>query len=426
MTSCAQSLREPPPARPALLWLRRIGCVSTSRADSGILRPLLRALATEGRWDVVCLAGGTHHSDRFGRTIDELHDVAEAVSATHAPHNAPRAGEAPGNRREPRIKIHHLERQAVGDAPHDVATTAGRAVVVFSEALAETKPDLVIVVGDRTEMLAAALAALIHRVPICHLHGGETTLGAYDEQCRHAITKLAHVHFAALPGYAARIRTLGEEEWRIHTVGALALDGLAAFKPEPIDALSDSVKLDFAQPTTVVAYHPETLAERDAASQIGPLLAALGETDDNLLFIGVNADVGHDAIRGAVERFVARRPRARLVPSLSQHRFWSCLAHARLLVGNSSAGIIEAASFGLPAVNVGDRQAGRVRPANVIDAPTDAAGIRAAIARAQSRAFRDGLTGLVNPYGDGRAAERIVSVLRGLPPRSRLLVKRPD
>ncbi len=426
MASCDQSLKRPLPPRPAPPRLRRIGCVSTSRADAGIVRPLLSALAAEDEWNVVCYAGGTHHSGGFGRTIDELNDFAERVNAAHAPGDAARAGEALGNRREPRIKIHPIEHQASGDTPHDVAATAGRAVIAFSEALVQAPPDLLFVAGDRTEMLAAALAALVHRVPICHLHGGETTLGAYDEQCRHAITKLAHMHFAALPEYAGRIRALGEENWRIHTVGALALDGLASFIPEPVDALSEALNLDIKQPTIVVAYHPETLAEHDAAAQIDPLLAALLETDANLLFIGTNADVGHYSIRGAVERLVAERPRTRLVPSLSQHRFWSCLAHARLLVGNSSAGIIEAASFRLPVVNVGDRQAGRVRPANVIDAPPEVAAIRGAIARATSQAFRDGLSGLVNPYGDGRAAERIISVLRELPPRSRLLVKRPS
>lgn len=376
-----------------------IGYVSTSRADAGIYRPLAAALARHGAWEVTCFAGGTHLSRRFGRTLDTL----QSVDGVHV------------------VSVDHL---CEGDRPCDVAETAGRATTEFSRAFAAAAPDLLFVLGDRTEMLAAGLAATIHRIPIAHLHGGELTLGAYDNPCRHALTKLAHLHFASLPEYAKRIAAMDEEPWRIHTVGALALDALAEFEPEPVETLSGALGVSFSKPTCVVALHAETLADIAPWEQAARLLDALRGTDANLLFVGTNADVGHDAIDDAVRRFVAERPGAVLAVSMSHARFWSCLSHARLMIGNSSAGIIEAASFRLPVVNIGDRQAGRVRPANVVDTGWKSKGIAEAIDRATAPSFRDGLAKLSNPYGDGQAAQRIITALESLPNRRTLLIKR--
>lgn len=383
---------------PARCGLQRIACISTSRADAGIYRPLLRALADQMDWQVSCLAGGTHLSEEFGHTIGEL-NPAERVDLIPISHFSPGA-------------------RAV-----DVAETSGRAVIEFSKALAKARPDLVFVLGDRTEMLAAALAAVIHGIPIAHLHGGERTAGAYDDTCRHAITKLAHLHFAALPEYAARIAAMDEEAWRIHVVGAPALDDLRGFQPLPVGELSAAVNLDFSQPTWVVAFYPETLSVKSPAAQAQTLLTALQDADANLLIVGTNADVGHRAFAEAYQAFAGRRSNVRIMASLSRQRFWSCLAHAQLLIGNSSVGIIEAASFGLPVVNIGDRQGGRTRPDNVIDTFCDSEKIADAVTRATSSTFRQSLAHLTNPYGDGQAAKRIVAALRTLPDRQTLLRK---
>jgi len=359
---------------------------------------LLRALCGQGHWQVSCLAGGTHLSEEFGHTIDVLkaNDGFDLVAVSHF---------------------------VDGDRPVDAAATCGRATIEFAKALEKARPQLVFVLGDRPEMLAAALAAVLSRIPIAHLHGGEQTTGAYDDCCRHAITKLAHVHFAALPQYAARIAAMGEDAWRIHTVGALALDDLARFKPDSVKDLQASLGLDLSQPTWVVAFHPETLSALTPQAQAAALQAVLEKTDANLLIVGTNADVGHAAVADAFRALAAKKTNVRWVPSMPQHRFWSCLAHARLLIGNSSAGIIEAASLKLPVVNVGDRQAGRIRPANVIDSPCDSEKITKAIGVATSAAFRRSLINLANPYGDGRAAARIVAALPTLPDRQTLLKK---
>lgn len=379
--------------------IRRVGVVSTGRADAGIYRPLLTALAGTGLYDVLCFAGGTHLENEFGRTLDDLAGL-QGVELIAVQHFVP------------------------GDEPAQVAATAGRAVEAFSQAFARTSPDLIFVLGDRTEMLAAALAAVIHRIPIAHLHGGEITEGAYDNQCRHAITKLAHLHFAAMLPCAERIVSMGEAAWRVRTVGALALDALRDFRPQPRSDLLAGLGLDPSVPMAVVAYHPETLAAEAPAEQVAELLAATESMEAGLLLIRPNADVGHRAISKAVDSFAASRPNAVVVRSLSQGRYWSCLSHALLLVGNSSAGILEAASFRLPVVNVGDRQRGRCRASNVLDVRCRRDDIRDGIRKAMEPAFRQSLQNLANPYGDGRAAERILAVLLELPPRQVLLTKR--
>lgn len=399
------------PGRP----IRRIACISTSRADAGIYRPLLRALAAVDRWAVCCLAGGTHLSAEWGGTLAHLGGLRG-------------------------VRIVPVEHWSPGDEPAAVAAAAGRATGAFAEALSREGADFVFVLGDRAEMLAAALAATILRLPIAHLHGGDATAGAYDDTCRDAITKLSHLHFPALPDHARRIEAMGEQPWRIHAVGALALDELRTFTPMPAAELCRAVGVDFARPVVVVAFHPETLSDVPPVRQIDAVLdgvrrycdstrAAGGDAnrhrgDPDLLLIGPNVDVGHAAVLAALRRFAADRPSTVLRSSLDQSCFWSCLAHAAALVGNSSAGIIEAPSFALPVVNVGNRQGGRARAANVLDAPFDAASIAAAIRRATSDVFRASLRGRVNPYGDGRAAERIVAVLQELPGSVDLLSKR--
>lgn len=379
-------------------WLHRIACISTSRSDAGIYEPLLTALSEVEPLDITLLAGGTHLSDLHGHTLDDLPAI-------------------------PRVRIHPVAHQATGDDPCSVAETAGRAVIEFARALEEAAPDLVFVLGDRTEMLAASLAAQIRGVPIAHLHGGDTTEGAYDDACRHAITKLSHLHLPALPEHARRIASMAEAPWRIHCVGAPALDALRRFRPLSRGELGRRLGLDLSRPMAVVIFHPETITTLTPERQIEELLAALEGSPLKLLIIGPNADVGRDAIADAWCGFVRRRPDAVVAASLAREMFWSCLAHAAVLIGNSSAGLIEAASFRLPVVNIGNRQQGRLRPANVIDAPLDRSAVGGAIRTALDPSFRVTLAGMTNPYGDGHAAERIVHVLARLPDRQRLLRK---
>lgn len=379
-------------------WLKRIAFISTTRADAGIYTPLIEAVAAREAWEPVLLAGGTHQSPEHGSTQRDLH--------------VPR-----------RVRLIPVDHFIPGDDPVAVACNTGAAIGSFAEAIDRLRPDLVFVLGDRAEMLAAALAATLCGTVIAHLHGGDVTRGAYDDACRHAITKLAHLHFPALPEHAARIASMGEAPWRILPTGALAVDALATFQPVERDRLDGVLPPRDHRPLLVFLFHPQTVSAPPAAQQIAEALAGISMWDGPMLLIGPNADVGHAGVRSAMEAFVANRPAARLVASLPQAVFWSALAHAAVLVGNSSAALLEAPSLHLPAVNIGDRQAGRHRAANVIDVPCDRAAVAAAVQYASTEAFRAQARQVVNPYGDGHATERVLAVLDRLPARERLLVK---
>lgn len=341
----------------------------------------------EAGFDTHCLAGGTHLNSRFGSTIDHLRDINGLI-------------------------VTPIDHSLGDDSTIGVAEFAGGATAAFACALSHAKPDIVFVLGDRVEMLTATVAALLHRAPIAHLHGGERTLGAYDDRCRDAITMLSDYHFPALAEYADRIRSMGVADERICCVGALAIDALVDFQPLPLDVVDAAIGVDLAKPTTIVVFHPETLGELSANEQVQIVVDSLRSVGGQLLIFGGNADIGRDAVTQAFLDFAESRDDVRIIPSATSHVFHCCMARARCLVGNSSSGIIEAASHRLPVVNIGDRQKGRIRARNVIDVPFDARAILDAIQESGSSEFRDGLSDLVNPYGDGRAADRIIGALR--------------
>ncbi len=370
-----------------LSGLRRIGFVSTSRADSGVYRSLWRALIQAG-FDVACYAGGTHLDARYGSTIDDLKavDGLRVVPVRHSTGDGSAAG---------------------------VAAAAGEATIAFGRAIDNDKPELLFVLGDRLEMLAATYSAVVSRRLIGHLHGGERTAGAYDDKCRDAITMMSDLHFASLPAYADRLRSMVSDASRVFCVGSLAVDRLHAFTPLSIDETSRIVGLDMARPTLLVLLHPETLSALSAVEQAGIVVDALGGVEGQLLILGVNADVGSDAVSSALSRLCATRNDAVMMTSLPPDVFGSCMVHARAMIGNSSSGIIEAASIRLPVVNIGERQGGRVRGANVVDVAFERRAIVEGVRKATSASFRAGLAGLANPYGDGHAARRIRGILRG-------------
>ncbi len=356
----------------------RLGVVTTSRADYGIYQAVLQAL--EERVELKLFVGGSHLVERFGYTIDEIHHpIAEKVDMLLA-----------------------------SDSPAAMARGLGMGVLGFTTALERTPVDLLMVLGDRFEMLAAGLAALPLGIPLVHLHGGEATFGALDDSFRHALTKLSHLHFASTEAYAARIRQLGEEGWRVHVSGAPGLDGLLGTTPIPKQEFADRFGVDLTRPTLLATYHPATLGE----DHLDALLGVLEGRSEQVLWTAPNADAGGQDVRRRLEEHVHRRPGTWLVPSLGLRAYATALREARAMVGNSSSGIIEAPSFELPVVNLGSRQEGRIRAANVVDCGPEEVG--QALQRALAPEFRESLRGLANPYGDGRAAERIRDVLLGV------------
>ncbi|MBP7687330.1 MAG: UDP-N-acetylglucosamine 2-epimerase (hydrolyzing) [Thermoflexales bacterium] len=379
--------------------MRSIGVVTTARADYGIYRPILQQLQADTDIELRVLVTGMHLSPQFGLTV--------------------RAIEADGFPITERVEM-----LLASDSPEGVAKSIGLGVIGFAQAYARSKPDMLVVLGDRFEMYAAALAAVPFTIPIAHIHGGEVTQGAIDEALRHSLTKLSHLHFVSTAEYARRVRQLGEEPWRVSVSGAPSLDNLRTVKLFSLEEVGQQYGVSLHVLPLLVTFHPVTLEQEQAEAQITELLAALAEADLPVIFTGVNADTGGRVIQQKISDFVQTRPAAWMMDNLGTRGYFSLMQYAAAMVGNSSSGLIEAPSFELPVVNIGTRQTGRVRAANVIDVGTDRAAILAGIRRAVQPEFRANLRGLLNPYGDGTAAEKIVARLKSVELDQRLIMKR--
>jgi UDP-hydrolysing UDP-N-acetyl-D-glucosamine 2-epimerase len=342
---------------------------------------------------------GMHLSPAFGRTIEQI----EADGFT------------------PDVQVPML---VDDDSPEAIASSMGRGTEGFARALAKTSPDVLLVLGDRFEMHAAALAALPFTLPVAHISGGDVTEGAIDDALRHSMTKLSHVHFVSNVEAARRVRQLGEESWRIHITGDPAVDHLCATPPPGRAETVRRFGLDPDVPILLVTFHPTTLQHGATAAQVSALVEALEPLDAQLVVTYPNADTAGRIIIEAIKTMARRRPRTHVVVNAGRTGYVGLLGVADAMVGNSSSGLIEAPTFELPVVNVGIRQRGRVRGANVIDCEAEREAIRTAVARALAPEFRLGLKGMPNPYGDGHAAARITEILATVPLDDRLLVKR--
>ena len=379
--------------------MRTIGVVTVARSDYGIYQPVLQALRAHPEMEPHLVVGGMHLSPEFGLTVREI--------------------EADGFPIRERVEM-----LLSSDSPEGIGKAIGLGTIGFAQVYARFRPDLLLTLGDRFEMYAAVLAALPFKIPVAHLHGGEVTEGAMDEALRHSITKLSHLHFVATEEYGRRVRQMGEEPWRVIVSGAPSLDGIGSLDAVPASELESRFGLDLTIPPLVVTYHPVTLEYERTTWQVEQLLAALKRVGLPIVFTAPNADVAGRAVAALIRDFVASHPKARFVVNLGRRGYFGLMRLAAAMVGNSSSGIIEAASFQLPVVNVGTRQRGRVRAANVIDVDNEAEAITAGVARAVSSEFRRGLAGLKNPYGDGKAAERIADTLGKVPLDDSLIMKR--
>lgn len=379
--------------------MRRIGLVTVGRSDYGIYRPLLQALNSDPDITLGVYVSGMHLSPEHGNTVEMV--------------------EADGW-----LIADRIEMSLSGDTPQAISKSIGLGVAGFGQAFSRSKPDLLVVLGDRYETLSAVIAAMPFKIPVAHLHGGEATFGAFDEGIRHSITKMSHIHFPAAQEYADRIIQLGEEPWRVHNVGALSQDNIRMIPLKSREELEEMYGFDLSQAPLLVTFHPVTLEYEKAEEQCMALLDALHEACYPVVFTLANADTNGRLLNEMIQAYVMTHREAHLVDNFGIVNYMSMLKQARAMVGNSSSGIIEAPGFGLPVVNIGARQDGRIRGINVIDVAPDKASILSGIEKACSAEFRSSIQGAPNPYGDGHTAERIVSILKSVELDDKLIVKR--
>jgi UDP-hydrolysing UDP-N-acetyl-D-glucosamine 2-epimerase len=377
---------------------RRIAVITTSRADYSHLYWPLRELAAHPEIELGIIPLGPHLSPEFGNTVAEIERDGFPIVA-------------------------RIECLLSSDTDAGMAKTIGVAILSLADALTAWRPDLMLLIADRYEMLAPATVALALRIPVAHIEGGEVSQGAIDDHVRNALTKLAHIHFTSTDTARRRVIALGEEPWRVHHIGAPSLDHLRRSRLLDRTSLEASLGVPLSRPTIVAAWHPVTIL-RDTNAEAEALFAALEETPGQLIFVYPNADAGSRALIERTKTLILARPLTHTFVNLDPVTYWSLLGQVDALVGNSSSGIMEAASFALPVVNVGMRQQGRERARNIIDVPADAGAICTALRRAIDPEFRASLAGMANPYGNGTAAEAIANVL-ATAPLDQLLIKQP-
>lgn len=377
---------------------RKIAVVTSSRADYSHLYWPLRTLAEREDVELQIIVLGAHLSPEFGCTVREIEKDEFPIAA-------------------------RIECLLSSDTDVGMAKTIGVAALGLAEQLGAMRPDILLLIADRYEMLAPAAVALALRIPMAHIEGGETSEGAIDDAVRHALTKLAHIHFTSTFAARRRVMAMGEEEWRVHRAGAPSLDHLRRSRLLTRGELEEKLGCDLGVRPILISYHPVTLAE-DTLQETDALFSALGEVRGPMLFCYPNADAGSRALIERTRGMLAARGNGRLFVNLDAITYWSLLREAEVLVGNSSSGIMETASFSVPTVNVGIRQQGRERAKNVVDAAAERAEIVAAIAAARRPEFRASLQGMSNPYGDGTASEKIAEVLGSVALGAKLLMKR--
>ena len=373
---------------------RRICVVTGGRADYGLLQWVMHDIRGAGDLELQLIATGSHLEAAFGMTVDQI--------------------EADGFHIDARVPL-----ELSGDGPAETVRAMARCLVGVSEALEILQPDILLVLGDRYEILAAAEAAMIHGVPIAHIAGGDTTEGAFDESIRHALTQMAHIHLVTHETSARRVRQMGSAPERVHVVGSPGLDQLRRQPLLDRAGLETALGAALGARNILVTFHPVTLTADRGLGQCRALLAALDALPGDVVkwITRPNADPGHRAIEDVLEAWARKRQDVRVFASLGQLRYLSLMAQVDAVVGNSSSGLYEAPSFGVPTVNIGERQKGRLAATSVIDCVAETGPIRQAVEAALSL----DCSSVVNPYGDGLSAGRIVQILRDAPPRAALL-----
>jgi len=371
---------------------RKICVVTATRAEYGLLSCLLDDIESEELLTLQLIVTGSHLSPEFGYTIEQIRNDKRHINKT-------------------------IEILLSTDSPVGVSKSMGLAQISFAEAFDELAPDVVLVLGDRYELLPIVSSANIARIPVAHLNGGEITEGAIDEIIRHSITKLSQIHFTAIDEYARRVIQMGEQPNTVFNVGEVGLDNFRRMSFMSKEELEISIDRKLAKKNLLITYHPETTLSSEVSElNFKKLLQALDQLEDTLLiFTKANADVGGRAINHVIDDYVDQnRNSAIAFNSLGQLRYLSALHYIDAVIGNSSSGVVEAPTFKVASINIGDRQKGRISANSVIDVKTDIIEISAALARIYTNEYLDLLSQVVNPYGDGYSSKLVVDTLKNI------------
>jgi len=371
---------------------RKICVVTGTRAEYGLLYWLMKEIQVIDDLELQIIATGMHLSPEFGLTYQQIESDGFAIDEK-------------------------VEMLLSSDSEVGITKSMGLAMIGFADVLEKLKPDMLVVLGDRFEIFSAASAATVAKVPIAHIHGGETTEGAFDESFRHSITKMSHLHFTSTEEYRSRVIQLGEQPDRVFNVGAVGIDNIKKLNLLNRADFEKSIDFNLGKRNLLITFHPVTLETGTAEEQFSNLLMALDELDDtNLIFTKANADTDGRIINAMIDKFVLDRKETTVTfTSLGQLPYLSAIQYMDGVVGNSSSGLLETPSFKIGTVNVGDRQRGRVKAKSVIDCEPTQEGISDAISYLFSTQFQKGLVDLKSPYGEGGSAEKIVNTIRNYP-----------
>jgi len=367
---------------------RKICVVTGSRSEYDLLKPLIEEIENDIDLKLQLIVTGMHLSPEFGSTYKQI--------------------EKDGFFIDEKIEI-----ILSSDTPVSISKSMGLVMISFAEAYERLKSDIIVVLGDRFEIFSVVAAALVSRIPVAHIHGGELTEGVFDDSFRHSITKMSHLHFTSTESYRRRVIQLGEEPKRVFNVGALGIDNIKKTKLLPKGALEKELNFKFKKQNLLVTFHPVTLEKNTSKQHFQNLLDAIGSLKDvSIILTKANADTEGRVINKMIDDYVSKNPaQSRSFTSMGQLKYLSTMQFVDAVVGNSSSGIIEAPSFKIGTINIGDRQKGRVKARSIIDCDSTKEDIQSALRKLNSKEFQDNLKSIANPYSNGNTAEKIKNIL---------------
>ena len=366
---------------------RKICVITGTRAEYGLLRNLMKLLNSSKKYELQIIATGAHLSKEFGETYREIEDDGFKISSK-------------------------VDLNLGSDTPEGISKSTSIGIKGYSDSFKTLKPDLLIILGDRYEILAAAISAMFARIPIAHLHGGELTEGAIDDAIRHSVTKLSHIHFVSTDKYRKRVIQLGENPRNVFNVGGLGVDSIKGMDLLSKSELENILNIKFNERNLLITFHPVTLENNTSLEQISELLSALSELENTtLIFTMPNADLGSSAIFNSIDHFVNNNKNAISFISLGHLNYLSCISHVDAVIGNSSSGILEVPSFKKGTINIGERQKGRIQAESIINCKPIKSDILNSVKYLYSSKFQNLLKDVKNPYGDGGASVNIIRIL---------------